>query len=107
VTCGYNCTDGGLGGRLQPEVIEKIRASRLGKKASDETRKKISINNKAGQLHVRKKMSQSSLTKTDDTTKSKIMKLLKQDMTQQMVADFLGISQSYVSRIVNGNRRAL
>lgn len=65
------------------------------------------INNKAGDLSVRKKISQSSLKKTDDTTIVKIEKMLGDGMTQQRVADSLGISQSYVSRIINRNRRTL
>jgi group I intron endonuclease len=107
VKFGYNCTNGGLGGKLQPESIEKIRAAHLGKKLSEETKKKISINNKAGNLDVRRKMSQSSLKKTDKTTITNIKNMLRDGMTQQRVADSLGISQSYVSRIINGNRRSL
>lgn len=40
---GYNMTFGGEGGKVSPEAIEKIRLKKIGKKASEETKHKMSI----------------------------------------------------------------
>jgi group I intron endonuclease len=38
---GYNMTEGGTGGRMSPEVIEKIRKTMTGKRHTEETKQKL------------------------------------------------------------------
>lgn len=68
---GYNMTDGGDGGKMQPESIEKMRLKKTGRKTSDETKKKQSksqIGKHVGDLNVAKR----------PEVKEKISKTLKQ-----------------------------
>jgi group I intron endonuclease len=55
---GYNMTDGGDGGKMQPESIERMRLKKTGRKTSDETKKKQSksqIGKHVGDLNVAKR----------------------------------------------------
>ena len=55
---GYNMTDGGDGGKMQPESIEKMKLKKTGRKTSDETKKKQSksqIGKHVGDLNVAKR----------------------------------------------------
>lgn len=67
---GYNMTDGGDGGKMQPESIEKMRLKKIGRKTSDETKKKQS------ESHVGKHVGDLNVAKRPEV-KEKISKTLK------------------------------
>ncbi len=43
---GYNLRHGGMGGKLSEEAKEKVRRARIGKKHTNESKKKMSESNK-------------------------------------------------------------
>jgi group I intron endonuclease len=105
---GYNCTEGGMGGKLlNPESLAKISATHKGKRISGEVRRKISENNGMRHVSTRRKSSMSKSKKTTKHILSRIKKMVSSGLSQQHVADELGLSQSYISLIVNGKRRTL
>jgi group I intron endonuclease len=107
VSCGYNCTSGGFGGKPSPESRAKMSAARKGKKLSDETKLKISQNSASKYEYVKRKISEATSKKTNAEILGKIKDMVGCGMSQQKVAQIFGLCQSYVSRIINGNRRSL
>lgn len=97
---GYNCKTGGSRGRPSQESIEKNRISNLGKKHTEETKKKISAGQKwrVGPLHnaygrkvsaeTRKKMSEwQKGKKLSEETKLKLSRVVKTDEWRRKLSE--------------------
>lgn len=111
---GYNMTEGGEGGRLCQATIRKLRQSRLGKKHTEKTRRKISEANKGnkrtlGYRHTkesRQKIGESKRGESNPNSKLTELQVLEiyqrawaGEEKQSVLAKEFGINQSLVSHI--------
>ena len=69
---GYNCTYGGVGGKLSKETVRKISSSLIGKTHSDETKRKMSVS-RTGKRNgmYGKEMSESTKNKISESLKGR------------------------------------
>lgn len=105
VANGYNCREGGSRGKHSMESRRKMSEVRKGIKLSDETKKRIKMNNRASEFDIRKKMSTSTAIKTTLSDIREIKRLSRSGVTQGKIAAQFGVCQSYISKIVNDARR--
>lgn len=102
---GYNIREGGSRGKHSLESRRKMSEVRKGIIFSEETKRRIKMNNRAGEFDVRKKISLSNAAKTTLYDIKEIKKLAKSGIRQTEIAKKFSISKSYVSKIVNNVRR--
>ena len=102
---GYNIREGGSRGKHSLESRRKMSEARKGIKLSEETKRRIKINNRTGEYDIRKRNSISTAFKTTLNDIGEIKRLSKAGVRQNKIAVQFGVSPSYVSKIVNNVRR--
>ena len=103
--CGYNIDEGGHYGRHRPpETIEKMRQANLGKKASEETRRKLSEKAKRNADKARESIKKNSCTwgkKDGDCPHSKAV--IQYDLKGNIIKEWPCISTAARALKIDGS----